>query len=110
MQPRVGAAAATPRGRLLRWISPTEARLRLSARVRPQSPLELMLCDLFRCQREWSAKALVAQLAQARAGSERQGSTSLPVADAPDKPLAPAAARQVLERWIAQGVLVPVSE
>jgi hypothetical protein len=115
MEPRTGAVAATPLRRLLqrwpRWCIPSrEPRLRIGAPVRPQSPLELMLCELFRCQREWSEKALVAQVARARAGSERQGGTFPPIPDAPDQLLGRAAARQVLEQWVAQGVLIPVSE
>jgi hypothetical protein len=115
MEPRTSAVAAAPLRRLLqrwlRWcILSRQPRLRLGAPVRPQSPLELMLCELFRCQREWSEKALVAQLARARAGSERQGGTFPPVPDALDQPLGRAAARQVLEQWVAQGVLIPATE
>jgi hypothetical protein len=115
MEPRTSAVAARPLRRLLqRWplwcIPPREPRLRLGAAVRPQSPLELRLCELFRCQREWSEKALLAQVARARAAPERQGGTFLPVPDAPDQRLGRAAARQVLAQWVAQGVLVPVSE
>src|SRR4051794_937680 len=53
-----------------RWLPWTAPRVRLSARVRPQTPLELALCALFRCQREWPARALVVRLAQAPLGSD----------------------------------------
>ena len=63
-RPLFASAAPSAARRLLwRWRPSTAPRLRLAAGVRPQSRLELVLCELFRCQREWTAPDLVARLA-----------------------------------------------
>ncbi len=100
-------SAARPRRKLLtavRWR--TTPTLRLGRAVRPQCRLELALCALYRCQREWSAEALVARLALAPPGAdgaEGRPSDALPPRRAR---LGRSAARRAVERWVVRGVLL----
>ena len=55
-----------------RWLPWTAPRVQLGALVRPQTRLELALCALFRCRREWPAGALAARPGAGTRGERRQ--------------------------------------
>ncbi|HZR99686.1 MAG TPA: hypothetical protein VFE37_13320 [Chloroflexota bacterium] len=80
--------------------------MRLGARVRPQTRLELALCALFRCQREWPAGALVARLAEAPRGSDDNRALDGRPCAGPLRPLGRGAAWDALSDWLARGLVV----
>jgi hypothetical protein len=92
----------------LGWPRPTAPapRLALAPAVRPQCRLEMALCALFRCQREWTVPELVARLALAPSGSDRpDGRTTAGAGELPAC-LGQSAAARAVERCVAQGLLV----
>jgi hypothetical protein len=78
-------------------------QVRLPPGLRPQSRLELALCEAFRCQPSWSTEALVERLSLAPGGSELV-STALENYAAP--PLGRTAAWAILRRWLDEGRLL----
>jgi hypothetical protein len=93
----------TWRSELWRCLPRQAPRVRLAPALRPQSRLELALCEAFRCQPSWSTEALAERLALAPSGSEL-ASTVLENYAAP--PLGRTAARAILRRWIDEGRLL----
>jgi hypothetical protein len=92
-----------------RWLPWTAPRLRLGPQVRPQTRLELALCALFRCRREWPVRELVARLALAPAGSDdnlalvgsQEVASNVPA-------LGRGAAWEALDEWLERGMVLEV--
>jgi len=93
----------TWRSALWRCLGGRALRVRLAPGLRPQSRLELALCEAFRCQPSWSTDALVERLARAPSGSEL-ASTALENYAAP--PLGRCTASAILRRWLDEGRLL----
>ncbi|HLH26538.1 MAG TPA: hypothetical protein VK066_28795 [Chloroflexota bacterium] len=89
-----------------RWLPWTAPRLRLGPAVRPQTRLEIGLCALFRCRREWPARALAERLARAPAGSDDNLGPLGRDATVVARPLGRGAAWEAVGDWVERGVLV----
>jgi hypothetical protein len=103
---RAAPSRALPlaRWRFFPWTAP---RVCLGAAIVPDTRLEVALCELLRCRREWRLTELALRLSLAPLGSDgaayahvTPGSGSVPRVGA-------ANAWRTVERWLACGVLVP---
>lgn len=103
---RASGGERAPHAYWRRWRPWAAPRVRLGACVRPQTRLELALCALFRCQREWPAGALVARLADAPRGSDDNRALDGRPCAGPLRPLGRGAAWDALSDWLARGLVV----
>jgi hypothetical protein len=91
-----------------RWLPVTTPRLRLGPAVRPGTRLEIALCALFRCRREWSARELVERLALAPAHSNETLALMGPLGAVPLRVLGRGPAWDAVRDWIERGLLSEV--
>src|SRR5262249_50702588 len=88
------------------WPAPGVCR---GAAIVPATRLEVALCELLRCRRQWRLTELAHRLAQAPLGSDRAANGHVPPGSGSVPRVGAAIAWQAVERWLARGVLVPAN-
>lgn len=91
-----------------RWLPWAAPRLRLGPEARPRTRLELALCALFRCRREWPARELVERLALAPVGSDDTLALVGRRGPAPLRALGRGAAWDAVRDWLERGMVTEV--
>src|SRR6266511_1763186 len=105
-----GAYSAAPSRALplarWRWLPWTAPRVCLGAALVPDTRLEVALCELLRCRRQWPLTALAQRLALAPLGSDGAAYAHVTTGSASVSRVREATAWRAIERWLARGLLV----
>ena len=88
------------------WLPWTAPRVRLGAAIVPDTRLEVALCELLRCRREWRVTELAQRLALAPVGSDGAAYSHVTPGSGRVPRVGATSAWRVVERWLARGLLI----